>query len=91
LTDFGAIHFLREGTAIASANTVFRSAWSSSESMRSAARTSPARSGVPVRTSSASWISARSAFFTWRSSPFTMMSWPRATIRTSSSVSSVLR
>ena len=64
LTDLGATHFLREGTAMASANTLLRSAWSSSESIRSAARTSPARSGVPARTSSASWTNARSAFFT---------------------------
>ena len=90
-SDFGATHFLREGTAIASENTVLRSAWSSSASTRKAARTSPARSGVPARTSSASCTRARSAFFTWRSSPFSMMSWPRATMRTSSSVSSVRR
>src|SRR5437016_4631203 len=88
---FGVIHFLRDGTAIASLNTALRSASSLSDSIRSAARTSIVRTGVPARTRSASWTRARSAFRTCRSSPLSMMSWPRATMRMSSSCSSVRR
>src|SRR5207245_292727 len=47
--------------------------------------------GVPARTRSASWTRARSAFRTCRSSPLSMMSWPRATMRMSRSCSSVRR
>src|SRR5439155_1548724 len=88
---FGVIHFFRDGTAIASLNTALRSASSLSDSIRSAARTSIVRTGAPARTRSASWTSARSAFRTCRSSPLSMMSWPRATMRMSSSCSSVRR
>src|SRR3989475_584579 len=88
---FGLLHFCRDGTAIASLNTALRSASPLSDSIGSAARTSIVRTGVPARTRSASWTRARSAFRTCRSSPLSMMSWPRATMRMSSSCSSVRR
>src|SRR5437660_6018848 len=76
---------------MASEKIDFRSAWSSSARIRSAARTSAPWTAVPARTSSASWTSIRSALATWPPSPFTTISWPRATIWTSSSASRVRR
>src|ERR687891_836466 len=76
---------------MASLNTDLRSASASSAIMRTAARTSPPRIGAPERSRSASWVSARSARRTCRSSPLSMMSWPRATMRTSNSDSRVRR
>src|SRR5437868_3944709 len=76
---------------MASLKTALRSASSSSATILTAARTSPPRSGAPERSSSASWVSARSARRTWRSSPLSMTSWPRATILTSNSDSRVRR
>src|SRR4029079_9508067 len=74
-----------------SLKTALRSASSSSATILTAARTSPPRRGAPERRSSASWVRARSARRTWRSSPLSMTSWPRATILTSNSDSSVRR